>query len=79
MHYDISSPYPKIGSTHSYDIFKFVRQALNPESELSRYEVPKAALRLVAKHAGQLQHFLVQEYQVQIIAYIVSSHLVFAK
>ncbi|GFO12449.1 DNA-dependent protein kinase catalytic subunit, partial [Plakobranchus ocellatus] len=51
------------GSTYSYDIFKYARMAIDPSISYTRYDVPRAGLRLFARHAGQFKTFLMDEYR----------------
>ncbi|BFZ03143.1 hypothetical protein BsWGS_06182 [Bradybaena similaris] len=50
------------GSKYSYEIFKYARKAIDPNTNLAKYEVPKAGLKLFARHAGQFRQYLMDEY-----------------
>ncbi|XP_076075287.1 DNA-dependent protein kinase catalytic subunit-like [Mytilus galloprovincialis] len=50
------------GSKYSYDIFKYTRMAIS-NMEIARYDVPKAGLRMIAKHAAQFNMYLFDDYQ----------------
>ena len=52
------------GAQYSYDIFKYTRMAIS-NTEMSRYDVPKAGLRIIAKHASQFNMYLFDDYQVK--------------
>ncbi|KAH9504422.1 hypothetical protein Btru_063566 [Bulinus truncatus] len=51
------------GSRYAYDIFKYVRMALDPSIDYTRYDAPKAALKLLGRHAGQFRQLLMDDYQ----------------
>ncbi|KAI8501204.1 hypothetical protein Bbelb_212990, partial [Branchiostoma belcheri] len=51
------------GSAHSKDIYNFTRRAVSPQVEMARYDVPKAALWLLAKHAAQFNEYLMNDYE----------------
>ncbi|KAK3580733.1 hypothetical protein CHS0354_005741 [Potamilus streckersoni] len=50
------------GSKFAYDIFKAARMAIDPKVDLTRYDVPRAGLKLLAKHASQFSQFLIDDY-----------------
>ena len=56
-----------LGSKHSYDIYKYTRMALDPATgrQYTRYEMPRAALMLLAKHGAQFAPYLLDEYEVR--------------
>ncbi|XP_035828316.1 DNA-dependent protein kinase catalytic subunit [Aplysia californica] len=51
------------GSKYSYEIFKYMRMAIDPNIEHTRYDMPKAGLKLLTRHAGQFQQYLMDDYQ----------------
>ncbi|GFR68847.1 DNA-dependent protein kinase catalytic subunit-like [Elysia marginata] len=51
------------GSKYSYEIFKYARMAIDPNISYTRYDVPRAGLKLFARHAGQFKPFLMDEYR----------------
>ena len=53
------------GSNQSYEIFKYARKAIDSSIDYSRFDVPKAGLKLFAKHAAQFSMYLVDDYQVR--------------
>jgi len=53
-----------LGAQYSYDIFKYTRMAIS-NTDMSRYDVPKAGLRIIAKHASQFNMYLFDDYQVK--------------
>lgn len=56
-------PCPGTDSKNSYEIFKYMRMALDPNIDYTRYDVPKAGLKLITRHAGQFRQFLMDEYK----------------
>lgn len=52
-----------VGGRHSFDIYKFTRMAL--DAKHTRYDVPRAALQLLSKHACQFGQYLMDEYEVK--------------
>ncbi|KAK0048622.1 DNA-dependent protein kinase catalytic subunit, partial [Biomphalaria pfeifferi] len=50
-------------SKHAYEIFKYLRMVINADIDYSRYEAIKAALKLLARHAGQMRQFMIDEYK----------------
>ena len=52
------------GSKNSYEIFKYTRSAIDPKIELTRYDMPRAGLRLFARHASQFNQYLIEDYEV---------------
>lgn len=55
------------GAKHSYDIFKYSKMAIDKDVKLSRFDMPRAGLKLLAKHAGQLDQYLIDDHQVSSI------------
>ena len=53
-----------LDSKHSYDIYKYVKMALDPEVNVTRYEMPRCALHLLQRHACQFSPYLVDNYEV---------------
>ena len=53
-----------VGSKNSYEIFKYARMAIDPAINYTRYDVPRAGLKLFSKHAAQFSLYLVDDYQV---------------
>eukprot|EP00794_Sanderia_malayensis_P010266 gene10266-11321_t len=51
------------GSNHPSEIFRYMRLAIDPENNLARYDVPKAALNLLGRHAVQFQHAITDNYK----------------
>ena len=54
-----------LGSKNSYEIFKCTRSAIDPKIELSRYAMPQAGLKLIARHASQFNQYLLEDYEVR--------------
>ena len=52
------------GSRNAYEIFKYARNAIDPKVEFTRFDVPRAGLKLFAKHASQFNLYLIDDYQV---------------
>jgi hypothetical protein len=55
-------------SACSYDIFKYARMSLDPGVGYTRYDTPRAALQLFARHSSQFRQFLVDDYKVCMLA-----------
>ena len=51
------------GAKHAYDIYKYTKQACDPSVELSRYEMPKSALLLLAKHGAQFNLYMLDDHE----------------
>ncbi|RUS72684.1 hypothetical protein EGW08_019554 [Elysia chlorotica] len=49
--------------SYSYEIFKYTRMAIDPNISYTRYDVPRAGLKLLARHAAQFKTFLMDEYR----------------
>ena len=52
------------GGKNSYEIFKYARNAIDPKVEFTRFDVPRAGLRLFARHATQFNQYLFDDYEV---------------
>jgi len=52
------------GGKHARDIFKYLSMALDKSIQHSRYDMPRSALQLLAKHACQWDQCIIDEYQV---------------
>ncbi|XP_071815133.1 DNA-dependent protein kinase catalytic subunit-like [Apostichopus japonicus] len=48
---------------HTSDIYKFASSSINPSTQLSRYAVPEAGLRLFGRHAPQFGLLLYRDYE----------------
>ena len=59
------------GSKNSYEIFKYARNAIDPKVEFTRFDVPRAGLRLFARHAAQFNQYLFEDYEVNVQCKIV--------
>ncbi|XP_064600499.1 DNA-dependent protein kinase catalytic subunit-like [Liolophura sinensis] len=51
------------GAKHAYEIFRFSRSAIDPELDVTRYSMPKAGLKLLARHASQFCQYLIEDYE----------------
>ncbi|XP_052262779.1 DNA-dependent protein kinase catalytic subunit-like isoform X1 [Dreissena polymorpha] len=51
------------GSKNSYEIFKYARNAIDTTIDFTRYDVPKAGLRLFARHASQFSQYIIEDNQ----------------
>ena len=51
------------GSRYAKDIYSYARKAADPKVPLSRYEVQRAGLCLLAQHGAQFRPFLVADFQ----------------
>ncbi|ESO96748.1 hypothetical protein LOTGIDRAFT_143667, partial [Lottia gigantea] len=51
------------GDDSCYYIYKYCKMALKQSTTLTRYEVPKAGLHLLSKHASQFNEFLIDDYE----------------
>ncbi|KAI6646753.1 DNA-dependent protein kinase catalytic subunit [Oopsacas minuta] len=51
------------GSRYAKDIYSYARKAADPQVPLTRYEVQRAGLKLLAQHGAQFRPFLVADYQ----------------
>ncbi|XP_019852740.1 PREDICTED: DNA-dependent protein kinase catalytic subunit [Amphimedon queenslandica] len=49
------------GSVYAQDIYKYTRMAIDPLANLTRYEVPRAGLSLISRHAAQFREYLVKD------------------
>ncbi|XP_061175418.1 DNA-dependent protein kinase catalytic subunit-like [Saccostrea echinata] len=50
-------------SSNSYEIFKYARMAIDPDINYTRYDVPRAGLKLFARHSAQFRSQLADDYQ----------------
>ena len=55
------------GGKYAHVIYKYVSMALDKSIQHSRYEMPRAALQLLAKHACQWDQCIIDDYKVSII------------
>ena len=60
----------------SYDIYKYTRMSMDPALKHTRFEMPKAALELLAAHAGQFNQYLMDEYEVLVFTILLCSILI---
>ena len=51
-------------SKYSYDIFKYARNAIDPNVDINRFEMLKSGLLLFSRHASQFRQYLVDDYKV---------------
>ncbi|KAL4240201.1 hypothetical protein ACF0H5_000995 [Mactra antiquata] len=51
------------GSKYSYEIYKYTRNSIDPTVELTRYDMPRAGLRLLHRHASQFNQYLLDDYE----------------
>ncbi|CAB4022232.1 DNA-dependent kinase catalytic subunit-like, partial [Paramuricea clavata] len=51
------------GSQYAKDIYTYVRRAIDASVEYSRYEVPRAGLNFLARHAAQYKEYLTRDYE----------------
>ena len=54
------------GGRHSYDIYKYTKMAVDKDVKVTRYDMPRAGLKLLAKHAGQFDQYLIEDHQVRV-------------
>ncbi|EDO34282.1 predicted protein [Nematostella vectensis] len=57
------------GSKFARDIYEFTRMAIDVQGTLQRYDVPRAGLNLLSRHAGQFQEYICTEHNVSLIVY----------
>ncbi|EDO42728.1 predicted protein [Nematostella vectensis] len=50
------------GSKFARDIYEFTRMAIDVQGTLQRYDVPRAGLNLLSRHAGQFQEYICTEH-----------------
>ena len=51
------------GSRYAKDIYSYARKAADPKVPLSRFDVQRSGLGLLAQHGAQFRAFLVADYQ----------------
>ncbi|CAI8051259.1 DNA-dependent protein kinase catalytic subunit [Geodia barretti] len=51
------------GSEHAQNIYKFSKMAIDPKVSHSRYEVPRAGLSIIARHAAQFKEYLAKDHE----------------
>lgn len=54
-----------LDSQNSYETFKFARMAIDPDINYTRYDVPRAGLKLFSRHSAQFKSQLADDYQVR--------------
>lgn len=54
-----------IDSQNSYETFKFACMAIDPDINYTRYDVPRAGLKLFSRHSAQFKSQLADDYQVR--------------
>jgi len=52
------------GAKYARDIYKYLRMALDKSIQHSRYDMPRSALQLLAKHACQWDQCIIDDYEV---------------
>ncbi|XP_048576196.1 DNA-dependent protein kinase catalytic subunit isoform X3 [Nematostella vectensis] len=52
------------GSKFARDIYEFTRMAIDVQGTLQRYDVPRAGLNLLSRHAGQFQEYICTEHNI---------------
>ena len=53
-----------LGGKYAADIYKYLSMALDKSIQHSRYDMPRSALQLFAKHACQWDRCIIDEYKV---------------
>ena len=51
------------GAKYAYDIYRAAVKACERDLSVSRYEMPKAALVLLARHGDQLSEYMLDDYE----------------
>ncbi|XP_052761107.1 DNA-dependent protein kinase catalytic subunit-like isoform X2 [Mya arenaria] len=51
------------GSKNAYEIFKYARNAIDSKIEFTRYDVPKAGLRIFGRHASQFSQYIIEDHE----------------
>lgn len=51
------------GGKHAHDIYKYLSLALDKSVQHSRYDMPRSALQLLAKHACQWDQCIIDDYE----------------
>lgn len=54
-----------LDSQNSYETFKFARMAIDHDINYTRYDVPRAGLKLFSRHSAQFKSQLADDYQVR--------------
>lgn len=54
---------PSSKSPHVQEIYRFTRMSIDPQVSLARFDVPRAGLRLLNRHAPQFSEFFTKDYQ----------------
>jgi len=52
-----------VGGKHARDIYKYLSMALDRTIQHSRYDMPRSALQLLAKHACQWDQCIIDDYE----------------
>lgn len=52
------------GGKYAHDIYSYLSKALDKSIQHSRYDVPRSALQLLAKHACQWDQCIIDDYKV---------------
>ena len=53
-----------LGGKYARDIYKYLSMALDRSIQHSRYDMPRSALQLLAKHACQWDQCIIDDYEV---------------
>ena len=53
-----------VGGKYARDIYRYLSMALDKSVQHSRYEMPRSALQLLAKHACQWDQCIIEDYKV---------------
>ncbi|XP_074649158.1 DNA-dependent protein kinase catalytic subunit-like [Tubulanus polymorphus] len=51
------------GSKYSYDIFNYTRKAINPQIQITKYDVIRAGLTLFSMHGAQFNTYMIDSYE----------------
>ncbi|XP_072167838.1 DNA-dependent protein kinase catalytic subunit-like [Diadema setosum] len=49
---------------HSREIYQYTSMAIDPSADTTRYDVPRAGVQLLARHAAQFNLYLYKDYEV---------------
>jgi len=53
-----------LGGKHARDIYKYLSMALDKSIQHTRFDMPRSALQLLAKHACQWDQCIIEDYEV---------------